>query len=245
MRIALIGNGNLAWHLNAALREINSRIDLHVVRDLPVSSPWKTTTHLSDINDSFHMALLAVPDSQIAEVAAQLPEKIITVHFSGGTSMLSMPQKNKAVCWPCQTLKKGTSIKYGNIPMLCEFSDSNTETMVKAFLEPAIGKWISANGEQRQLAHISAVFSNNFTNHLQHISQSLLKEAQLPSDLFYTMLKAHVELLETKTPEAIQTGPAQRGDESTIEAQKQILNNHVEWKEIYSLLSKNILDKYQ
>ena len=116
---------------------------------------------------------------------------------------------------------------------------------MKAFLEPAIGKWISANGEQRQLAHISAVFSNNFTNHLQHISQSLLKEAQLPTDLFYTMLKAHVELLETKAPESIQTGPAQRSDLETIEAQKQLLNNHVEWKEIYSLLSKNILDKYQ
>jgi hypothetical protein len=72
-----------------------------------------------------------------------------------------------------------------------------------------------------------------------------LKEAQLPTDLFYTMLKAHVELLETRAPESIQTGPAQRGDVETIEAQKQLLNNHVEWKEIYSLLSKNILDKYQ
>jgi hypothetical protein len=59
------------------------------------------------------------------------------------------------------------------------------------------------------------------------------------------MLKAHVELLETKSPETIQTGPAQRGDQGTIEAQKQLLNNHVEWKEIYTLLSKNILDKYQ
>ena len=232
MRIALVGNGNLAWHLNAALREINSRIDLHVVRELPVSSPWKTSTQLSDINDSFHLVLLAVPDSQIAEVAAQLPEKIIAVHFSGGTSLLSLPQK-------------GTSMKYNNIPLLYEFSNSETETIVKAFLEPAIGKWISANGEQRQLAHISAVFSNNFTNHLQHISQSLLKEAQLPTDLFYTMLKAHVELLETKSPESIQTGPAQRGDEGTVEAQKQLLNNHVEWKEIYALLSKNILEKYQ
>ena len=95
MRIALVGNGNLAWHLNAALREINSRIDLHVVRERPVSSPWKTTTQLSDINDSFHLVLLAVPDSQIAEVAAQLPEKIIAVHFSGGTSMLSLPQKTE------------------------------------------------------------------------------------------------------------------------------------------------------
>jgi hypothetical protein len=59
------------------------------------------------------------------------------------------------------------------------------------------------------------------------------------------MLKAHVELLETKSPESIQTGPAQRGDEGTLEAQKQLLNNHVDWKEIYTLLSKNILDKYQ
>ena len=245
MRIALVGNGNLAWHLNAALREINSRIDLHVVRELPVSSPWKMTTQLSDINDSYHLVLLAVPDSQIAEVAAQLPEKIIVVHFSGGTSLLSLPQKNRAVCWPCQTLKKGTSMKYNNIPLLYEFSNTETETIVKAFLEPAIGKWISANGEQRQLAHVSAVFSNNFTNYLQYISQSLLKEAQLPTDLFYTMLKAHVELLETKSPETIQTGPAQRGDQGTIEAQKQLLNNHVEWKAIYELLSKNISEKHQ
>jgi len=37
------------------------------------------------------------------------------------------------------------------------------------------------------------------------------------------MLKAHVELLETKAPEAIQTGPAQRGDEETIECSKTII----------------------
>ncbi len=72
-----------------------------------------------------------------------------------------------------------------------------------------------------------------------------MKEAQLPTDLFYTMLKAHIELLEMKSPESIQTGPAQRGDVSTIEAQKQILNNHAEWKEIYALLSQSILEKYQ
>ncbi|MFM2317360.1 MAG: hypothetical protein RLZZ155_1692 [Bacteroidota bacterium] len=245
MRIALVGNGNLAWHLNAAIRESNSRIDLHVVRNLPVSSPWKTSTQLSDINDSFHLVLLAIPDSQIAEVAAQLPEKVIAVHFSGGSSIFTLPQKNRAVCWPCQTLKKGTSMKYNNIPLLYECSNSETETIVKAFLQPVIGNWISANGEQRQLAHISAVFSNNFTNHLQYISQSLLKEAQLPTDLFYTMLKAHIELLETKAPESIQTGPAQRGDVGIIESQKQILNNHADWKEIYALLSQSILEKYQ
>ena len=240
MRIALIGNGNLAWHLSTAFRHHGSRIDLHYVRNAGDSSPWKTTHDLHEINDSYHLVLLAVPDSQIAVVSAHLPEKVRVVHFSGATSLSAIRQEHRAVCWPCQTLTKGTTIDYSKIPVLFESSSSEMQTYVDVVLKPVMGKWTNSTSDQRAKAHLAATFSNNFTNHMQVISQALLQEAQLPVDLFYSMLKAHIDLLAHYDPRKVQTGPAKRNDENTLRKHEELLMNHPEWKMIYERISKDI-----
>lgn len=240
MRIALIGNGNLAWHLSTAFRHHGSRIDLHFVRKEGEQSLWKTTNQIADINDTYHLVLLAVPDSQIAEVSAQLPEKVRVVHFSGATALHAIRQENRAVCWPCQTLTKGTTIDYSKIPVLFESSTSEMQTYVDVVLKPVLGQWTASTSEQRAKAHLAATFSNNFTNHMQVISQELLKEANLPADLFYSMLKAHIELLAHHDPRKVQTGPAKRNDEKTLRTHEELLLNHPEWKMIYERISKDI-----
>ncbi|MFM9423005.1 MAG: hypothetical protein RIR06_1466 [Bacteroidota bacterium] len=245
MRIALIGNGNLAWHLSHAIRNAGSRIDLHLVTERNPSSPWLSTTDMNDlVNGRFHMVLLAVPDNQIALISAQLPEEVFAVHFSGATSLTSLKQTNRAVCWPCQTLTQGTTIDYKKIPILFESSTPEMQTYLEAVLKPVWGTWMLATTEQRQMAHLAAVFSNNFSNYMQSISQNLLKRAGLSENLLLPMLKAHIELLESNSASSIQTGPAKRKDENTMQLHQFLLQHHPEIQDLYTLISRQIQDTY-
>lgn len=246
MRIALIGNGNLAWHLSHALRNVGSRIDLHVVTAKRQTSPWQTTLELNDlITGRFHLVLLAVPDDQIAHVSSQLPDDIFAVHFSGATSLNALKQTHRAVCWPCQTLTQGTAIDYKKIPILFESSTPEMQTYLEAILQPIWGEWKMASTEQRQLAHLAAVFSNNFSNYMQTVSQGILKRAGMSEQLLIPMLKAHLQLLETTAAINVQTGPAKRNDEKTMQLHHFLLQHEPELQELYAFISNQIKNTYR
>jgi hypothetical protein len=245
MRIALIGNGNLAWHLTHAIRNAGSRIDLHLVTNRNPTSPWQTTFEINDIvSGRFHMVLLAVPDNQIPLVSALLSEETYAVHFSGATSLTALKQLNRAVCWPCQTLTQGTAIDYKKIPILFESSTAEMATYLEAVLKPVWGEWMPATTEQRQMAHLAAVFSNNFSNYMQTISQNILKRAGLSENLLLPMLKAHIQLLEASAASNLQTGPAKRNDESTLQLHQLLLQHEPHLQEIYTSISKQIKELY-
>jgi predicted short-subunit dehydrogenase-like oxidoreductase (DUF2520 family) len=183
---------------------------------------------------------LAVPDSAIAEVCTHISDKSTVVHFAGGSDIQAIPQSHRAVCWPCQTLTRGTEIDYSTIPVLYECADENTERMIEQTLKKVWGTWTKADGKQRLAAHAAAVFSNNFTNHMQHVAHSLLHEAGLPTTLLHPMVKAHMMLLDHHEPSEVQTGPAKRNDTETIHRHLNLLQSHPDWKKIYELISKDI-----
>ncbi|MFM7770570.1 MAG: DUF2520 domain-containing protein [Bacteroidota bacterium] len=245
MRIALIGNGNLAWHLSNAVRNAGSRIDLHLVTANNTNSPWQTTQEINEIvMGRFHLVLLAVPDHQISHISERLPDSSSVIHFSGATSLSALKQTNRAVCWPCQTFSKGTNLDYKKIPILYEASTLEMKTYLEAVLMPVWGTWMVANTEQRQLAHLAAVFSNNFSNYMQTVSQALLQRAGLSEQILLPMLQAQVNLLETNRAEKIQTGPAKRHDMNTLQQHELLLQYQSEWRDLYTRLSHLISDHY-
>jgi hypothetical protein len=53
-----------------------------------------------------------------------------------------------------------------------------------------------------------------------------------------------LERLATEDPEVIQTGPARRGDRTTIQAHLDLLSNHPELAHLYQLMSQSIARHY-
>jgi predicted short-subunit dehydrogenase-like oxidoreductase (DUF2520 family) len=244
MRIGLIGNGNLAWHLSRAMRNAGLHIYAHLSRHNDQSQGWELHRTWDTMPADLDVYFLAVPDSAIAAVCAHIRNHSTVIHFSGGSDIEAISQPHRAVCWPCQTLTRGTEIDYAKIPVLYECADEATEQIIEQTLKKAWGTWTKADGKQRLAAHAAAVFSNNFTNHLQHIAHQLLHEAGLPGDLLHPMVKAHMKLLDNHEPSEVQTGPAKRNDIITLQRHLHVLQHHPDWKKLYEALSEDIINTY-
>jgi predicted short-subunit dehydrogenase-like oxidoreductase (DUF2520 family) len=244
MRIALIGNGNLAWHVSQAFQKAGLQIDAHLSRNSNASPGWQLYHSWEEMPADFDLYLLAVPDTSIAEVARHISSNASVVHFSGGSSINLIPQQHRAVCWPCQTLTRGTELDYFDIPIVFESSDEHIQSLIDQSLKRAWGNWTMATEQQRMLAHAAAVFANNLTNHMQHIAHQLLHEANLPTGLLHPMVKAHMKLLDKHEPSDVQTGPAKRNDIETIHRNIALLHSHPDWKKLYEIISEDIINTY-
>lgn len=112
----------------------------------------------------------------------------------------------------------------------------------------ALGGHISKNvreisSEQRKSLHLAAVFVNNFTNHLYHIGATICRENNLPFELLKPLVLETTKKLGASSPYDAQTGPAVRGDKSTMEHHLNQLKNKTH-KEIYALMSQSISNTY-
>ena len=244
MRIALIGNGNLAWHMSRAMQNAGLHIHAQLSRNNTPSLGWELFQSWDAMPTDLDVYFLAIPDSAIAEACTHISDRATVIHFAGGSDIEAISQPRRAVCWPCQTLTRGTEIDYASIPVLFECSDADTELIIEETLKKAWGVWTKADGKQRLKAHAAAVFSNNFTNHMQHIAHQLLLEAGLNPQLLHPMVKAHMLLLDNHEPSQVQTGPARRNDLITVEKHTQLLSKHNDWKKLYELITEDIINTH-
>ena len=92
---------------------------------------------------------------------------------------------------------------------------------------------------QRSVLHLSAVWSNNFVNHLCHLAEQLLKKHRLPYEILGPLLMSTAENA-LKNPGQSQTGPALRRDKKSMAKHLTLLNNEKHLQQIYTLLSESI-----
>ena len=97
--------------------------------------------------------------------------------------------------------------------------------------------------EQKIRYHAAAVFASNFIVALAGISMDLLADCgfdEAQQHLFLPLMQASVENIVKTGPVGALTGPIERGDSVTIS--KHLADLTGEKQEIYSLLSKKIVD---
>jgi predicted short-subunit dehydrogenase-like oxidoreductase (DUF2520 family) len=90
--------------------------------------------------------------------------------------------------------------------------------------------------------HIAAVFACNFSNHLYALSQELLKEQDLDFDLLRPLIAETAAKVQSNEPIKMQTGPASRGDQETVDAHIELLKKNPEMQELYQKLSQSIVN---
>ena len=74
------------------------------------------------------------------------------------------------------------------------------------------------------------------------LAHELLKEQNLSFDLLRPLIEETALKIQTADPITVQTGPAIRDDQSTIDKHLQLLNKHSELKELYEKLSQSIIN---
>jgi predicted short-subunit dehydrogenase-like oxidoreductase (DUF2520 family) len=141
-----------------------------------------------------------------------------------------------------QTFSKSKAIDFRQIPIAIEGNSSEVTSTIHAIADRLSEKVIELSSEQRKALHIAAVFACNFTNHLYALSKRLLTDQQLEFDLLTPLINETVTKALLNDPITMQTGPAVRGDQSTINAHLDLLNDKPELKELYQKLSQSIVN---
>lgn len=247
-RIIIVGTGNIAWHFVSILSKRYAKQLFVLGRNQDESTTLAKTFDIQTIND-FHslnasdIIILAVNDDAISSVSQLLPEEAFVIHTSGTVSISYLRQTRAGVFWPIVSLKKNIPLLNYSYPALMECK-LETDYAVLSHLFEHSGFLLSrANSAQRLIAHLGAVISNNLVNDLWVSAAHLLTKHNLSFELMLPLIQSHVAKLQNELPEHLQTGPAIRGDETTLSKHIELLNNDPELQNIYSAISKHIQRK--
>lgn len=254
IKAAIIGSGNLAFHFLPALSECRfiSLICLHsrneeVGMDLCRENKIAYAKSLRSIPEDVSLFLLMVNDTAIAQVSQELAkivdkEKII-VHFSGSTSLdvIDSYFKNSGSVWPIQSVAKNdTNLNIKEIPLCISSSSNQVASTLQKIFNTISPKVLRINEDDKKVLHLAAVIANNFTNHLFHLSKTLIENVGFSFDLLKPIITKTAENAVSYNPEEVQTGPAIRGDFDTMKDHLELLEGNENLRTIYELLSKSI-----
>jgi len=248
MEIVIIGTGNTATILGRKLKAAGHHIVQVFGRDASAASALayelgtESTAYWTVVNRQADLYILAVSDIAIDEIIRelQLPDKTV-VHTAASVSkdILQRVTTHYGVLYPLQSLKKNTAY-VPDIPIIIDASDAQTLQQLTALASSISNQVITAGDEERLKLHLAAVFCNNFVNHLFTLMQQYCAAEGLNFDLLKPLIRETTQRIETITPADAQTGPAIRHDASTIHKHLELLENHPQLKQFYTLFTQSI-----
>ena len=226
LHIAIVGSGNVGHHLQKALEGIAT---VHSVgRDLTVP-------------EACEIVMVCVPDDSVARVCEQLPENKLVVHTAGAVPMQG--NNRSGVFYPLYSFSKDAEVNWSQIPILLEANSAEDLSLLKELATQLTEKVFEVSSAGRNQLHVSAVLVNNFTNHLYTLAFDHAKQHNVPVETLFAIMRQGPEKAIQLGPINAQTGPAIRGDQSTIEAHLSKIQDE-ELKTLYQLLSDSIHNKH-
>lgn len=250
MRITLIGSGNVATHLGAALRNAGHRIVQVYSRNehngalLAYHIGAEAISDLQDITGDTDIFIISVSDGAIAAIAEQLAgfDKLI-VHTSGATDLYTLLAftDHAGVFYPLQTFSKIKEVDFRTVPLCIEGTNEHITKTLKELAQTISNNVYLISTAQRKTLHLAAVFACNFPNYLYNVAQELLAAQDIQFDLIRPLILETAEKVQGQFPADVQTGPAVRGDVKTMDTHLQQLNGKPQLGQLYKLLSQGII----
>lgn len=199
----------------------------------------------SDVRPDADWLLLAVRDDVLAEVAATLapfvPQALAT-HTSGATpgTVLAPHFRRYGVFYPLQSFSPERVPAWSTIPFCVDAAQPADLLFLKKTARRLGSQAWAVNDEQRAVLHLAAVFANNFANHCFALAEALLIEQGLPLAMLQPLLAETLAKALAYSPAQVQTGPAQRDDQATMQRQLAMLADHPDWQAMYAAISQSI-----
>ncbi len=250
-KVVLIGAGNVATQFGLSLKSL----DVEVVqvyshtqasaKKLAKKLRTTFTTEIAQLNSSADFYILAVKDDAIEEVLAQINfQPAFILHTSGSVSstVFSPKFKKYGVLYPLQTFSVSRKVNITKVPLFVEANTkANLQVIINfvSLLSPYVYK---IDSETRKALHVAAVFACNFSNHMYVIAEAILKNHSIPFEVLHPLLMETTKKAIERSPARMQTGPAVRKDKKIMEEHRTFLKNEEDFKKIYTLVSKSIMD---
>jgi predicted short-subunit dehydrogenase-like oxidoreductase (DUF2520 family) len=253
-KITLIGSGKTATALGKALAtahhqfvQVWSRSEANatvLAKILHASA----TDDLNSITGEADIYIIAVKDDAIGEVSQKLRigNKIVA-HTSGIKSkdVLTSASLNYGIFYPFVSMTKEIEVDFNNALIMAEGSNEQTVLILSSLARSISDNVKIAEEKQRMSLHLAAVFAHNFTNHMYTIAEQILSDKGLNFDELRPLIAAHTQSILHFSPYTLQTGPAIRHDQTTINTHMDILGNDSESKQIYLTMTEAIQQWYK
>ncbi len=244
INVIIIGNGNVATQLSKALMKSDACNLVQIYsRSKPdnyfIEKNIETTQKLNKIKNA-DLYIISISDDAISEFSKKMNFKNkLVVHTSGSVSMAELKcNTNKGVFYPLQTISKNKKVSFKNIPLCIEAETKNDLKLLNKVAKSISNKVYFIDSEQRKSLHVSAVFVNNFTNHLYKIANDLCNDYKVDFEILKPLINETAKKIKKLSPKEAQTGPAIRNDKKTINKHLELLNKNQQ--KIYTLLSNSI-----
>jgi predicted short-subunit dehydrogenase-like oxidoreductase (DUF2520 family) len=248
MEIIIIGTGNTATVLGRKLKAAGHTIlqvygrNAAAASELAYELESESTNYWSVVNREAEIYILAVSDIAIAELVKELrlPEKTI-VHTAASVSknILKNSTSHFGVFYPLQSLKKENRHS-PEIPIIIDASDEKTLHVLENLANTISTTVAEADDIQRLKLHLAAVFCNNFVNHIYALMEEYCHKENLNFSLLVPLIQETALRLTTISPSSVQTGPATRADQATIDKHLALLAPHQHLKDLYEMMTKSI-----
>jgi predicted short-subunit dehydrogenase-like oxidoreductase (DUF2520 family) len=250
--IVLIGSGRVAWHLGKRLKAKGLPVAQVINRTKERASVLAKllsadhSDNFADIDPKADWLLFAVRDDAIAETAAQVaaytPNALAT-HTSGATpgTVFAPFFSRYGVFYPLQTFSMERVPVWSKIPFCVDASNPDDLLFLKKTAKTIGNLVYKVDDAQRAQLHVAAVFANNFSNHCFSIAEKLMEAKGLPFELLHPLLEETLAKALQDSPAKMQTGPARRGDQESIQRHLKLLESEPHWHKIYEEITKDIM----
>lgn len=253
-KIAILGAGNVAWHLAPALEDAGHEITEVYARDFDRATEIIERLYAADAKDDLDFSesraeifILAVKDSAIPEISDQiiLPDESILVHTSGAMPLDILGYSSASytgIFYPLQSFTKGKKMEIDEVPFLLEAEDEHVLQKLKKLAKSLSPLTYTVRSKDRKAVHIAAVFASNFSNHMIRIAEEIMRRQGLDFEMLKPLIIETISKSLQIGAQKAQTGPAIREDYETLEEHHKFLNYNEQVAEIYRLISQDIMD---
>lgn len=255
-KLVILGSGHMASSLGHSLYTQGHRIvqvfsrtpgNAQVLADKLES---KAISKIQELELEADVYILCIKDDAISGFSKMLtkvlPNDIIICHTSGVNKpeLINEYFINRSLFYPLQSFNKDITPDWEIIPVFIE-GNSSTTTMLNELASSISPRVLVMTDQIRTHLHLASVFANNFTNYNLVIAKLILDKADVPFDVIRGLMIETVNKAFSLEPHQTQTGPAKRGDSSTIEKHIRLLvAEFPEYRSLYKKYSQIIRQTY-
>ena len=252
--ITIIGSGNVAWHLVFAFTQAGVSINKVISRNKEHAKELAKLVK-ADFGDQINairpettLVLICVTDSAVENIISGIQDCNIPFAHTAGSIPLPVIEKseiNAGVFYPFQTFTKNVRMGDVDFPVCIEATSGGMLEMLKDLASKISKRVIELDSPQRKKLHLAGIFANNFSNYLFTKAFKYLESNNIESNLLIPLIDETVKKIHITHPEELQTGPARRNNKKIIEEHLSILASDKNLSELYSRLSKDIIEYYK
>jgi predicted short-subunit dehydrogenase-like oxidoreductase (DUF2520 family) len=252
MNVVIIGSGNVATVMGGKMSEAGHSI-LQVMgrKEAPAARlagqlGCGHTTRWEELDPHAELYLVMISDNALEGLGKvwPAPGKLV-VHTAGAVSrtVLAGVSERNGVLYPLQSLRKEIR-PFPEFPLLVDANRQEDLEIIETLARTISGQVEQADDATRLKLHLAATLVNNFTNHLYTLADNYCRKENIHFSLLLPIIRETVQRLDRYAPEAVQTGPAIRGDETTLVKHLNLLDNYLTIKELYKLFTIQIEQFY-